>query len=174
VLCAARERRCSRPASASVGASEPELAPQIGAAVQAFAARVDVAERWEIYWAAGVGTMRSSEGDLAPETRALSLLLGLIESEPRLIGKPGAVAFASSAGAIYAGSPANVISENTPPAPTTAYAREKLRQEDLVRSFASANSRIGLLCSPAYPRFMVPVKGSKSSRGCSRILRTAY
>ena len=125
--------------------NEPELAPQIGAAVQAFAARVDPAKRWEIYWAAGVGTMSSSEGDLAPETRALSLLLGLIESEPRLIGTPGAVAFASSAGAIYAGSPANVISENTPPAPTTAYAREKLRQENLVRSFASANSRMAAL-----------------------------
>lgn len=46
---------------------------------------------------------------------------------------------ASSAGAIYAGSPDCLISENTAPAANTAYGREKLRQEDLVRSFADAH-----------------------------------
>ena len=58
---------------------------------------------------------------------------------------PGAIAFASSAGAIYAGSSDEVVTENTPPTPTTAYAREKLRQEGLIHSFAGANSRISVL-----------------------------
>jgi UDP-glucose 4-epimerase len=85
--------------------------------------------------------MGSSDSDLGLETRFLTLLLRLVESEPCLLAKPGAVAFASSAGAIYAGSPDCIITENTPPAPTTAYGREKLLQEDLVRAIADANRR---------------------------------
>ncbi len=125
--------------------SEPVLAPQLATAVQSLAARAVAAGRWEIYWAAGASTMGSSEVALAPETRTLSILLHLVESEPRLMSTLGAVAFASSAGAIYSGSLDDIISERTSPAPTTAYAREKLRQEDLVRSFAHANSRMAAL-----------------------------
>lgn len=120
--------------------SELELGPQLAATVQAFAVRVGTTgARWEIYWAAGVGTMSSSEADLALETRVLSLFLNQVESEPRLMNTPGTFAFASSAGAIYAGSPDYIINENSSPAPTTAYAREKLGQEDLVRSFVLIN-----------------------------------
>jgi UDP-glucose 4-epimerase len=125
--------------------SGPELASQLAFAVQAFASQIGASDRWEIYWAAGVGVMSSSEDALAPETRALSLLLRLIESERRLMAASGAIAFASSAGAIYAGSSDEVVTENTPPTPTTAYAREKLRQEDLIRSFAGTNSRMTVL-----------------------------
>ena len=121
--------------------SHGELCAQLTAAVQAFASKAEVSDRWEIYWAAGVGTMGSAQDALAPETRALALVLQLLASEPRLMAAPGAVAFASSAGAIYAGSHDDVITENTSPAPTTAYAREKLRQEDLISAFALANSR---------------------------------
>ncbi len=116
----------------------PELAAQIRRAVQAFAFRVGADCQWEIYWAAGVGTMSSSESALAPETYALSLALELIASQQSLMSAPGAIAFASSAGAIYAGSSDEIITEDTMPAPTTAYAREKLKQEELVRSFALA------------------------------------
>jgi UDP-glucose 4-epimerase len=119
--------------------SVSECSSQIAAAVHAFAARAGSVERWEIYWAAGVGTMGSSDGELAPETRFLALLLRLVESDSRLMAQPGTVALASSAGAIYAGSPEYFISERTAPVPTTAYAREKLTQEDLVRSFSDAN-----------------------------------
>jgi UDP-glucose 4-epimerase len=120
-------------------ASESQFTSQLRTAVQGFAVRVDTAERWEIYWAAGVSTMGSSERDLALETRFLALLLRFVELESRLMATPGAVAFASSAGAIYAGSVDYVVSENTAPAPTTAYGREKLTQENLVRSFTDAN-----------------------------------
>lgn len=133
------------PAERFCWSSESELAAQLAAAVKAFSACIGTEERWEIYWAAGVGTMSSSEPALAHETRVLSRLLRLVESEPRLMAKTGALAFASSAGAIYAGSRDDIISENTPPAPTTAYAREKLRQEDLVRAFALANRGMAAL-----------------------------
>lgn len=125
--------------------SEPDLAPQVAAAVQAFADRVRAAGRWEIYWAAGMGTMGSLESELALETRALALLLRRVESESRLMATPGSIAFASSAGAIYAGSSAYIITEATAPAPTTAYARAKLGQEDLVRSFVLGNSQTAAL-----------------------------
>jgi UDP-glucose 4-epimerase len=125
--------------------SEIELVPQVAKAVQDFAARVVGANRWEIYWAAGVGAMSSAETALAAETRILSALLRLIESTPLLMAMPGALSFASSAGAIYAGSSDYIVTENTVPVPTTAYAREKLVQEEIVRSFVRTNGRVSAL-----------------------------
>lgn len=118
----------------------PALESQIAAAVQAFACQAGATDQWEIYWAAGVGTMSSAQDVLAPETQALALLLQLLEADPGLMAQSGAMAFASSAGAIYAGSRDDIITENTSPAPTTVYAREKLKQEDLVSAFALKNS----------------------------------
>lgn len=125
--------------------NEAQIALQITAAVQAFASQVHPNDRWEIYWAAGVGTMSSSEATLAPETRALTLLLRLLESNPDLMKSSGTLALASSAGAIYAGSSDDLITENTPPTPTTVYARKKLKHEDLVRSFAASNIHMSAL-----------------------------
>jgi len=125
--------------------SEPELTIQLKVAVKAFAAFVGVEKSWQIYWAAGVGTMSSTEAELAVETRVLSTLLSLVEDEPGLISAKGCFAFASSAGAIYAGATDDIISENTPAAPTTAYACEKLRQESMVSAFALPNCRVTAL-----------------------------
>ena len=50
------------------------LSAQIETAVWAFAERAGTTDKWEIYWAAGVGTMGSSADDLAVETRALLFL----------------------------------------------------------------------------------------------------
>jgi UDP-glucose 4-epimerase len=123
----------------------PELIPQMATAVQTFASQVDATDHWEIYWAAGVGTMSSPEEVLAPETSALAVLLRTLASNQRLMSTSGAIAFASSAGAIYAGSQDDIITENTSPTPTTAYAREKLRQEALLSSFARTNPRTSAL-----------------------------
>jgi UDP-glucose 4-epimerase len=118
-----------------------ELSEQISAATRAFALHAQMADRWEIHWAAGVGTMSSTADVLAPETRALTLLLELLPREPRLMAIPGALSLASSAGAIYAGSTDEVITEQSSPAPTTAYAIEKLRQEELLQTFVAAHPR---------------------------------
>ena len=116
-----------------------ELPVQIKDAVRSFALQAERAERWEIHWAAGVGTMGSAAPVLAPETQALAAVLEHLRCESRLMAMPGALSFASSAGAIYAGSPDEVITENTSPVPTTAYATEKMRQEDMVRAFVAAS-----------------------------------
>ncbi|WP_191966063.1 SDR family oxidoreductase [Oryzomonas japonica] len=125
--------------------SYSELASQLEAIIPEFAAHVGASGRWEIYWAAGVGTMGSAEDVLASETRDMSLVLELLKSNMHLMTTSGAFAFASSAGAIYAGSGDDIITENTPPKPTTAYAHEKLKQEDMVRSLAVGTSRITVL-----------------------------
>ncbi len=119
--------------------NETELGQQLAAAVRAFAHRLSQAEGWEVHWAAGVGTMGSTAPELAPETRALTLLLELLRKEPRLMAAPGGVSFASSAGAIYAGSSDELITEQSSPAPTTPYAHEKLKQEQLVQAFVNAS-----------------------------------
>ena len=123
----------------------PVLSAQITTAVQAFSAQVGPADRWEIYWAAGVGTMSSTAESFVPETHALTLLLQLLAADPHLQATPGAIGFASTAGAIYAGATDEIISENTAPAPTTDYAREKLRQEELVRAFVLTSNRASAL-----------------------------
>lgn len=122
-----------------------ELPDQIKAAVRAFALQARMSDGWEIHWAAGVGTMSSAADALATETQALSSLLEFLQDEPHLMASRGALSFASSAGAIYAGAADEVVTENTLPAPTTAYALEKLRQEDLIQVFVAAHPGTAVL-----------------------------
>lgn len=124
---------------------QAQLMAQLKDAVKAFAAFVGAGNHWQIYWAAGVGTMGSTQAELATETQTLSTMLRLIESESGLTTTQGCFTFASSAGAIYAGSTDDIISENTPVAPTTDYAREKLKQENLISHFALNNRNITAL-----------------------------
>jgi UDP-glucose 4-epimerase len=126
-------------------ASQADLAAQMAAAVRSFAALAGAAGRWEIYWAAGVGSMGSPAAVLEAEAGALRRLLQWIDAEPLLKATPGAFAFASSAGAIYAGSPDYTVTEDSAPAPMSEYGRAKLAQEDLVRALAGANERVAVL-----------------------------
>lgn len=121
------------------------LAGQIAAGVRDFAARAGDAGRWEIYWAAGVGTMSTPRAELTPETTALAELLRRVADEPALRSLPAGVALASSAGAIYAGSSGEIATEQTPESPTTDYAREKLVQEALLESFAARHPAVAVL-----------------------------
>jgi UDP-glucose 4-epimerase len=109
------------------------------AAVQEFSDHLDPASPWEIYWAAGVGRMGSDPGQLSSETTALQALLQEVSRNKRLRETPGSVAFASSAGALYAGSAQDVVSEDSELAPNTPYAYEKLKQEALLRDFCLAH-----------------------------------
>ena len=126
-------------------ASEADLAAQMAAAVRSFAALAGAAGRWEIYWAAGIGSMGSTATVLEAETGILLRLVELVNAEPLLKATPGAFAFASSAGAIYAGSPDYTVTEGSAPAPLSEYGRAKLAQEDLVRALAGANERVAVL-----------------------------
>lgn len=124
---------------------EAELHTQLLTAVKAFVEFSKDCDNWNIYWAAGIGTMSSSEEELATESRTLSKVLELIESEPALMSRNGSFAYSSSAGAIYAGSSDDVITENSEVAPTTDYAKEKLNQERMIGEFADRNSRVTAL-----------------------------
>lgn len=115
---------------------EANLEIQFEKAAREFATLVGNDKSWQIFWAAGIGTMGSSRADLEPETRALSKLLGLLESEPNLISAESRFVLASSAGAIYANSKDEVVSEKSAISPTTVYAEAKLEQESLVSAFA--------------------------------------
>lgn len=122
-----------------------KLFTQITESVQSFASEAESADYWEIYWAAGTGTMSSRTETLATETQAIECLLKRLKADSRLLKKPGFIAYASSAGAIYAGSEDDVITEKTIPTPTTAYALEKLSQERLIHSFQAETENVTAL-----------------------------
>jgi len=117
--------------------NERRVESQLETALESFAALVSPGEYWEIHWAAGLGTMASNRASMVDETRLLTRLLALAGDQPALMRSQGTVVLASSAGAIYAGSAAEVITEATPIAPTTEYARGKLEQERQVTEFVA-------------------------------------
>jgi len=137
--------RLFKPAQRFLWDDEAKLHQQLLTEVKAFAGLVGKDNSWQIYWAAGIGTMSSREEELATETRTLSTVLKLIESEPSLMAVNGSFTFSSSAGAIYAGTNDDIITEDTAVAPTTDYAKEKLKQESLINDFAQSNSLITAL-----------------------------
>ncbi len=124
---------------------EEVLDSQLRAAVKSFVEFSSGSDNWKIYWAAGVGTMSSKEKELATESRTISKILELIESEPVLMSMNGGFAYSSSAGAIYAGTHDDIITENSEVAPTTDYAKEKLKQESLICEFANRNNKVTAL-----------------------------
>ena len=161
------------PAERFCWAKPPQLFSQLAEAVQAFATQAEGADQWQVYWAAGVGTMSRVEASLTPETQALDCLLRLLEAESRLVAKPGALAFASSAGALYAGTLDEVITEDVKPTPTTDYAHEKLKQEDLIRSFSNGNNSITTLIARISTLYGVGQSSGKPQGLLSHIARCA-
>ena len=103
---------------------------QLIAYFHAFERAVAEADRWEIYWAAGRGTMHSREVDMEPETALLAALCAAVAKSGVLGLRPGGVAFTSSAGAVYGGSDQPILTECSDVAPANAYARAKLKQEN--------------------------------------------
>ncbi len=112
------------------------LTAQIQDSVQQFAAMLQTGQPWTIYWAAGQGNMRCSAEDLLPESNALDALLCAIDASPALQKSAGVLTLASSAGAIYANSTDEVISESSLPAANTPYAQAKLQQEQRLLRWA--------------------------------------
>lgn len=102
-------------------------------------------DRWEIYWAAGVGAMGSSKADLDGETAALDALLFLLGERLRVNKAPGSIGFASSAGALYSACPDFEITESSAVTALTDYAKAKLAQEQLLHDFVSSVAGVGLL-----------------------------
>lgn len=118
---------------------------QIAAELAAFAERAHAASQWAVYWAAGVGSMGSTSAELAPEEHTLAVLLDGLRTHPALHACPGALVFASSAGALYGDARATCFSERSKVTPSTAYAEHKLRQEALVCALAEGAPTISAL-----------------------------
>lgn len=121
------------------------ISAQMDSAVTDFLGRLDAGERWEIYWAAGVGAMGSTQADLVAETRTLDAFLSRLREQLAIRRAPGAIAFASSAGALYAGCGDFEITEASTITPQTDYAKAKLTQEERLRDFVSSVPDVRLL-----------------------------
>lgn len=118
---------------------------QFGRAVKEFLAGLADSDDWEIYWAAGVGSMGSTRADLEEETVALETLLFLLREQLPGRGTSGCVGFASSAGALYAGCPDFEITEASPVTAISDYAKTKLLQEQMLQEFVSSVEGVRLL-----------------------------
>lgn len=114
-----------------------QLGAEFGAAVTAFGEIAKKCDSYRLFWTAGRGIMSSSEEDLKKETANLALFLRTLEANPHLKVVQGTLGFSSSAGGVYSGSTEDTITEATSVAPTTAYGREKLEQETLVKAVAN-------------------------------------
>jgi UDP-glucose 4-epimerase len=115
------------------------LAEELREAVATFAKAVrHQGDHWALLWCAGIGVPSSSIVALDPEWSAWIQLLDLIARH--VIGPspelPGSIFLASSAGAVYAGSPYPLVTETTPPRPLTEYGAHKLRMEEALRLWA--------------------------------------
>ena len=103
----------------------------IQAEAAAFAERAAGCERWTVLWAAGVGAMNSLPEALAAEERLLGALLGALKAHALLRALPGAVVFASSAGALYGGAAAACYRESSPVSLSLKFHRVPIKPEPL-------------------------------------------
>lgn len=151
---------------------EQHLLAQFSQAVQDFACNVKPGDTWEIYWAAGIGTFASQSGELVRETAALRHFLRALEQHATLCNTVGAIGFASSAGAIYAGSHDEIITEETQVAPTTPYAHAKLEQEALIHAFNERQSGVSSLVARISTLYGVGQATSKKQGLLTHIARS--
>ncbi len=111
---------------------------QFGRAIKEFLAGLSSDDNWEIYWAAGTGTMGGARGDLNGEVSIFGIFLALLHDQLSECKASGLFGFASSAGAIYAGSLDFEITEKSAVSPLNEYATTKLLQEKMLEDFVSA------------------------------------
>jgi UDP-glucose 4-epimerase len=88
---------------------------------------------WQVAWCAGAGVVGTSADQLATEAEALREALDAIAAFQRSYGT---VFLASSAGAVYAGSPNPPFNEASPCVPLSSYGHAKLRQEATATEWA--------------------------------------
>ena len=122
-----------------------KLRKQFHEAVRGFLTGLTSRDEWEIYWAAGIGTMGSSISDLDDEITAIRTFLAVISDQIINCNAAGVIGYASSAGALYAGSMDYEITEASVAVPVNDYAKAKQRQELLLMDFVSTVPGLRLL-----------------------------
>lgn len=102
---------------------------------------------WAVVWCAGKGAVGSPAAALEPEWSAWSMLLDLLGrslAKPHM-ELPGFVFLASSAGGVYGGNSAGVLTEQSLPRPASDYGSHKLRMESAMRDWSDAHSNVSCL-----------------------------
>lgn len=91
---------------------------------------------WSVIWAAGASSVASTEEDTKVEAEQFRMIFRMLAES---IGSDsrGSIFFASSVGAIYAGSESPPFTELSPAAATSPYGRLKLEMEEVVAGFSS-------------------------------------
>lgn len=95
---------------------------------------------WSIVWAAGVASMSSSAEAIERELDQFRVVMNTLERAILASETRGSLFFASSVGAVYAGSAAPPFTEETTIEPTSPYGSLKAAMEEVVRAFAAASS----------------------------------
>lgn len=125
-----------------------QLLAELDNAVAAFAAAArQRADGWAVFWCAGKGVISSAAAALEPERLAWTRLLELLKRALAAgdCALPGAVFFASSAGAVYRADRGQALTEDTPTIANSAYAACKLDMEDALRGFSAACPNVSCL-----------------------------
>ena len=113
------------------------LKNQIFSAVEQFS-KIVANESWTILWCAGIGTVGATEAVLQSEEHIVEFtLFTLLERLGERISN-GALFYSSSAGAMYAGSKAAPMTEDTGVVPLSAYGAQKKRIEIKFGDFSSS------------------------------------
>ncbi len=91
-----------------------------------------------LVWAAGVGSIGASPELLTAESAGVQALCEAVTALPADRRHALTVLFASSAGALFGGAGNAVVQESSVPQPVSAYGREKLAQEHVLRRLVDA------------------------------------
>jgi UDP-glucose 4-epimerase len=111
----------------------------INKAVAEFAHAQD-GQNWNIYWCAGIGVVNSSHEMLELEIDAVKCFIAALTKFNKDNCGTGKIFFASSAGAVYAGSSNPPFTESSLPIAISDYGLQKLRIEDLFSSYGKTNN----------------------------------
>jgi UDP-glucose 4-epimerase len=96
--------------------------------------------RWTIVWAAGAAVTSSLPAQFDGERDQLRRFLGILAKEAAGSKAAGSVFFASSGGAVYAGSANPPFTEDTATVPLAPYGLFKVEMEAELKAFAAASN----------------------------------
>jgi UDP-glucose 4-epimerase len=119
-----------------------QLKKQISKIAANFFACLTQGDEWEIYWTAGVGSMSSQDCDFNAEIVALEALLEYLSANLLQNGTSGSIAYASSAGAIYAECRDFHITEESNSSAKNPYSINKLYLEQKLINLTLNNDKV--------------------------------
>lgn len=90
---------------------------------------------WRVVWCAGTGVVATGVEVFEAEQQLIARVLETLAGDD---AAPGTLFFASSAGAVYAGSSPAPFDEDSEPAPLAPYGRSKLASEERFRAWAES------------------------------------